>query len=188
MGLIDELEAIKIRMAEMEKAWSYQADDLFVSDGSEQGSHLSGRRLSESTDDLARRDSRGSDNREKSRSILDIVERKVDAGALEFHDAFQALRRYVQLVLEGPRESARYLNAKERSECNETSVMVRPSMDEHIERIFEETGISDNCVAFDLFESIEAFVAEGGNFRAPDQWISPNDSVRVPVKRNKRKL
>ena len=101
MGLIDELEAIKIRMAEMEKAWSYQADDLFVSDGSEQGSHLSGRRLSESTDDLARRDSRGSDNREKSRSILDIVERKVDAGALEFHDAFQALRRYVQLVLEG---------------------------------------------------------------------------------------
>ena len=188
MGLIDELEAIKIRMAEMEKAWSYQAEDLFLSDGSEQGSHLSGRRLSESTDDLARRDSRGSDNREKNRSILDIVERKVDAGALEFHDAFQALRRYVQLVLEGPRESARYLNAKERSERNETSVMVRPSMDEHIERIFEETGISDNCVAVDLFESIEAFVTEGGNFRAPDQWISPNDSVRVPVKQNKRKL
>jgi hypothetical protein len=111
---------------------------------------------------VARRKASAERNRAESKQLLETVERKIDSGALPFHFAVDALSDYINAKLRGPRNAVRYHNESERLKTGQIGNRYTPTQEQFDSKLEEDTGISSDAQARELFNSIQQYVSGAG--------------------------
>jgi len=111
---------------------------------------------------VARRKASAERNRAESKQLLETVERKIDSGALPFHFAVDALSDYIDAKIFGPSEAVRYYDESERLKTGQTGTRYTPTQEQFDARLEEDTGISSDAQARELFNSIQQYVSGAG--------------------------